>query len=88
LVRKNGFCAESCVKREPVYCLALGVGLQIDHADGMGSGLAGVECGSVGLRLHGMAMGHRVRGVIGKLVLHTLRPAYGGRGLGQEQHEQ
>jgi hypothetical protein len=38
--------------------------------------------------LHGMAMGHRMSGGIRKLVLHTLCPAYGGRGLGQEQHEQ
>ena len=33
-------------------------------------------------------MGHRVGRGIRNLMLHTLRPAYGGRGLGHEEHEQ
>jgi hypothetical protein len=50
---------------------------------------AGLQCGSAFLGLqHRMAMGHRVVGGIGKLVLHTLCPAYCGCGLRQEQQEQ
>jgi hypothetical protein len=41
LVRENGLCAEVCVEYEPGRGFALGIGLQIDNADGMCSGLAG-----------------------------------------------
>jgi hypothetical protein len=69
--------------------LSLGVCQQIDRTDGMGAGLAGLLYGSAGLRLlHGMAMCHHMSGGIRELVLHALRPAYGGRSLGHEQHEQ
>jgi hypothetical protein len=53
----------------------------------MGSGLAGLQFGTVGVGvLHRAAMCHGVSRRIRKLVLHTLRPAYGGRSLGHEQH--
>jgi hypothetical protein len=77
------------VEYERARGLSLGVCQQIDRTDGMCTRLAGLLYGSVGLRLqHGMAMCHHVSGGIRELVLHTLRPAYGGRSLGHEQHEQ
>ena len=81
--------ADICVEYERARGLSLGVRLQIDHADGMGAGLAGLQFGSVGLGLlHRVAMCHHVSRGIRDLVLHTLRPAYGGRSLGHEQHQQ
>ena len=69
--------------------LSLGVCQQIDRTDGMCTGLAGLQFSAVGLRLqHGMAMCHHVSRGIRQLVLHTLRPAYGGRSLGHEQNKQ
>ncbi len=69
--------------------LLLRLSHQIDHADGIGAGLAVLQCEAVGLGLlHEMAMSHRVGGGIRELVLHTLCPTYGRRGLCQEQHEQ
>jgi hypothetical protein len=86
-VREKNGGADFCVEGQRAEGFSLGICLQIDHADGVCAGLAGLECGAVRLR-HGMAMGHCVCGGIGKLVLHTLRPAYGGGALGQEQQEQ
>jgi hypothetical protein len=70
--------------------LFLFVGQQIDGAEGMGAGWAGLYCGSVRMH-HRMAMGHDVSGAgrgVGKLVLNTLRPAHRGCGLRHEQNEQ
>jgi hypothetical protein len=87
LAREKGCWVDICVEYERARGLSLGGRLQIDHADGMGAGLAGLQFGSVGLRLlHRVAMCHHMRRRIRKLVLHTLRPAYGGRSLGHEQH--
>ena len=67
--------------------LSLSVRLQINHADGVGAGLAGLQYGIVGFRLlHRVAMCHQVSRGIRELVLHALRPAYGGRSLGHEHH--
>ena len=87
LAREKGARANMCVEYEWARGLSLGVRLQIDHANGMGAGLASLQFGSVGLGLlHRVAMCHHVSRGIRDLVLHTLRPAYGGRSLGHEQH--
>jgi len=89
LVREKIAWTDICVEGEWARGLSLGVRLQIDHADGVGAGLAGLQFDTVGLRLlHRVAVCHHVSGGIRDLVLHTLRPAYGGRSLGHEQHKQ
>jgi hypothetical protein len=87
LTREKGAWTDMRVEGEWARGLSLGVRLQIDHADGVGAGLASLQFGSVGIRLlHRVAMCHGVSRGIRDLVLHTLRPAYGGRSLGHEQH--
>ncbi len=89
LAREKVAWADICAEFELVRGLSLGVRLQIDHADGVGAGLAGLQFGSVGRGLlHGVAMRHHVSRAIRDLALHTLRPAYRGRCLGNEQHQQ
>jgi hypothetical protein len=89
LAREKGLWAAICVDYQRPCSLSLAVCQQIDRAEDMCAGLARLEYGSALLRLqHRIAMCHRVGSGIRKLVLRTLRSAYGGRGLRHEQHQQ
>jgi hypothetical protein len=89
LVRDKGAQADTCEEYERARGLSLGVCQQINRAEGMRAGWAVLQHGAARLRLqHGMAMCHHVSRGMRELVLRALRPAYGGCGLSQEQHEQ
>jgi hypothetical protein len=89
LALEKGVGVDIRVEYERARSLSLGVCLQINHANGMGAGLASLQFGSVGFRLlHRVAMCHQVSRGTRHLVLHTLRPTYGGRSLRHQQHQQ
>jgi hypothetical protein len=86
-VRENGACGDICEQYEQTRGFSLGVRQQIYRAEDMCACWAGLQYVAVGLRLlHGMAMRHHMSRGIRELVLHTLRPAYGGGSLRHEQH--